>query len=145
VNQAKYYAQVGKLMNESHESLRDNYEVSCKELDCLQASAIQIEGCYGARMTGGGFGGCTVSLVETKRVANFIKELRERYIAETNIEPTIFATKAAKGACVVSENMSLSDSAVDFTSITTMGAGAAVAIGIGYIVYKSLFRKQTQV
>ena len=68
-----------------------------------------------------------------------------RYIAETNIEPTIFATKAAKGACVVSENRSLSDSAVDFTSITTMGAGAAVAIGIGYIVYKSLFRKQTRV
>jgi len=59
------------LMNESHRSLRDDYEVSCAELDLMVELAQQVRGVYGARMTGGGFGGCTVNLVKSESVEEF--------------------------------------------------------------------------
>lgn len=62
------FERLGKLMTESHISLRDDYEVSCKELDFLVDSALEVEGVYGSRMTGGGFGGCTVTLVEKSEI-----------------------------------------------------------------------------
>ena len=63
--------QFGELMAESHRSLRDDYEVSCKELDVMVDLAREVQGVYGARMTGGGFGGCTVNLVATEHVEKF--------------------------------------------------------------------------
>uniref|UniRef100_A0A8C3IZX6 GHMP kinase C-terminal domain-containing protein n=1 Tax=Calidris pygmaea TaxID=425635 RepID=A0A8C3IZX6_9CHAR len=64
--QGKDYKTFGRLMVESHNSLRDDYEVSCPELDQLVAAALEVDGVYGSRMTGGGFGGCTVTLLEAR-------------------------------------------------------------------------------
>lgn len=88
----------GELMNACHASLRDLYEVSCPELDSMAAIAQSLEGCYGARMTGGGFGGCTVNLVETERVSAFTRALAYRYQMETGKVPQIYVTHAAQGA-----------------------------------------------
>jgi galactokinase len=88
----------GQLMNASHESLRTDYEVSCKELDAMVAAARSIEGVYGARMTGAGFGGCTVSLVQDKSVAAFQREVPIQYKQATGLNATIYVTTASQGA-----------------------------------------------
>jgi galactokinase len=95
---------VGPLMYASHASLRDDYEVSCKELDLLEVHARSIGeagGVLGSRMTGGGFGGSTVSLVRNDDAAAVAETLRERYQHDTGIEPAIFAARAAAGACLL--------------------------------------------
>jgi len=88
----------GKLMNESHESLRDKYEVSCPELDLMVEIAWETEGVLGARMTGGGFGGCTVNLVKENKVAEFEREIFKRYREKTGISPEIYVCQAGKKA-----------------------------------------------
>lgn len=88
----------GELMYESHVSLRDDYQVSCRELDLLVQFASKIEGVYGARMTGGGFGGCTVNLVHQDAIEQFKRELSARYERETGIRPEIYITALANGA-----------------------------------------------
>jgi galactokinase len=88
----------GQSMRESHRSLRDDFEVSCKELDLLTDIADQTEGVYGARMTGGGFGGCTVNLVAPDAIARFLDEVPRRYRDQTGIQPEIYLCKAADGA-----------------------------------------------
>lgn len=98
------FEKVGQLMVASHESLRDDYEVSCSELDLLvdQANGIgRNGGVYGSRMTGGGFGGCTVSLVETARVDDIAKKVTTAYQRETGIEPTALTSRPSRGAHVV--------------------------------------------
>ncbi len=95
---------VGQLMVASHESLRDDYEVSCHELDLLVDMAQKIGpdgGVSGSRMTGGGFGGCTVSLVETARVNAVADSIAKSYHAETGIAPTIITSRPARGAHIV--------------------------------------------
>lgn len=97
---------MGQLMYASHASLRDDYEVSCDELDCLVRIAAQIGfdgGVYGSRMTGGGFGGCTVSLVKTPQVNAFCELLADQYNRHAGIEATIFATRPAAGARVLTQ------------------------------------------
>jgi galactokinase len=91
----------GQLMFETHASLRDDYEVSCEELDILVEIAARLPGCLGARLTGAGFGGCTVNLVEEKDSQEFMRLLREGYLARTGIEPDIFRCKAKDGARLV--------------------------------------------
>jgi galactokinase len=94
----------GKLMYASHKSLRDDYEVSCDELDILVELAQNIGvsgGVFGSRMTGGGFGGCTVSLVRTDAVDSVAEALRTLYLEKTGIEPSLFATRPARGAHVI--------------------------------------------
>jgi galactokinase len=91
-------ARFGVLMNESHESLRYDYEVSCKELDTLVEAARSVDGVYGSRMTGAGFGGCTVSLVQTQAIDAFEKRVTEQYKAATGINATVYATHASQGA-----------------------------------------------
>jgi galactokinase len=89
---------VGDLMYESHRSLRADYEVSCSELDVLVEAAHDVGragGVYGARMTGGGFGGCTVTLVRTERVDEVIRELQERFEAQTGRPLDAFASRPA--------------------------------------------------
>lgn len=88
---------LGKLMNESHDSLRDDFEVSCKELDLMVDEARRQYGVYGARMTGGGFGGSAIALVRAEMADDVMKAVRERYIEQTGITPLIFATRASKG------------------------------------------------
>ena len=88
----------GRLMYATHESLRDLYEVSLPELDILVEGASQIDGCLGARLTGAGFGGCTVNLVQKTRVNDFIHHLGEWYEAKTGLKAGIFATVPSQGA-----------------------------------------------
>jgi galactokinase len=89
---------IGRLMYASHSSLRDDYEVSCQELDLLVDIASTIEGVAGARMTGGGFGGCTVNLVRREALEIFQQTVAEEYTATTGIAPAIYFSDAGDGA-----------------------------------------------
>ncbi len=88
----------GTLMYQSHASLRDDYEVSCKELDLLVELAQKIPGTIGSRMTGAGFGGCTVSIVKNEHLDLFKEKVSREYQEQTGIEPRIFVFNASKGA-----------------------------------------------
>jgi galactokinase len=90
--------QFGKLMAESHRSLRDDYEVSCKELNLMVELAGTLAGVYGARMTGGGFGGCTVNIVAVEHVETFRERVAESYERETKLKPEIYISEASEGA-----------------------------------------------
>jgi len=95
---------VGKLMYASHESLRDDFEVSCAELDAMVEAARALgpdAGVHGSRMTGGGFGGCTVTLVAADRADAIAEQMHNAYKETTGIEPAIFATRPAEGARAV--------------------------------------------
>lgn len=96
----------GRLMNESHTSLRDLYEVSCRALDAMVEAARTVEGVLGSRMTGGGFGGCTVSLVRRDSAAEFATRVPEQYNRAMegvpHGEPRVFFFDAAGGARLVS-------------------------------------------
>lgn len=89
---------MGRLMAASHRSLRDDFEVSCRELDILVELANQVEGAIGARMTGGGFGGCTVNLTTENAVDRFREQVASEYKRATGKKPEIFVTRAADGA-----------------------------------------------
>ena len=91
----------GHAMNESHRTLRDYYEVSCVELDAMVNAAQSLEGCYGARLTGAGFGGCAVALVAVSATQDFERELAKRYEAATGITPEIYVCRASDGAGVL--------------------------------------------
>jgi galactokinase len=91
-------AKMGKLMRESHDSLRDLYEVSCRELDVMVDSAEGLPGFIGGRMTGGGFGGCTVNLVRQQNAQQFASQITERYRNATGIVPEIYLCTAEDGA-----------------------------------------------
>ncbi len=90
--------QFGKLLNESHFSLRDDYEVTGKELDALTEYSRSFPGCIGSRMTGAGFGGCTVSLVKTDRVEAFIRTVGEQYKETVGYAADFYSTKIWDGA-----------------------------------------------
>ncbi len=98
------WPEVGRLMYASHDSLKGDYEVSCRELDLLVDLAREIGpsgGVFGSRMTGGGFGGCTVSLAETAKVENVAAQLLNHYREKTNIEANYLVSRPARGAHVV--------------------------------------------
>ena len=88
----------GKLMTESHQSLRDDFEVSCRELDMMVEIASLCESVFGARMTGGGFGGCTINIVANQSVDQFKEEVLRVYRNKTRLEPQILVSNAAEGA-----------------------------------------------
>ena len=88
----------GRLMAESHRSLRDDYEVSCRELDLMVELAREIEGVYGSRMTGGGFGGSTVNLVDQHNVHQFQERVAQGYEQVTRLRPEIYVCHASGGA-----------------------------------------------
>jgi len=90
-------ARFGELMYASHESLRRDYEVSCRELDLLVAIASRCDGVFGARMTGGGFGGCTVNLVASDFVDKFLAIISREYEKETGIRPDCYVCLASAG------------------------------------------------
>jgi galactokinase len=94
-------ATAGRLMNASHASLRDLYEVSCPELDLLVELAHSLEGCYGARLTGAGFGGCTVSLVAAPAAPEFADEVARRYRERTGLAGRAWVVTPADGVRVV--------------------------------------------
>jgi len=88
---------VGALMRACHVSLRDDYEVSSPELDVLAEAAWEVEGCYGARLTGAGFGGCTVALVAADGVPDFETRVAAAYAAAFDRQPDIYACRSANG------------------------------------------------
>jgi galactokinase len=90
--------ELGRLMAEAHKSYSGDFEGSCVEADIMVDLAQDLPGLIGARLTGGGFGGCTVNLVEQKDAESFAKMLGERYAAKTNIEPQIHICHASDGA-----------------------------------------------
>lgn len=97
-------ARMGELMRESHQSLRDLYEVSCRELDAMVDAAEGLPGFIGGRMTGGGFGGCTINLVRGEHVSAFAAQVSERYEKATGIIPQIYPCHAENGAEEVSSS-----------------------------------------
>jgi galactokinase len=88
----------GRQMNESHNSLRDFYQVSCPELDLMVELACQQEGTYGARMTGGGFGGCTINLVDAKHTDKFRLQVAREYEKAMGLNPEIYVCSPDQGA-----------------------------------------------
>jgi galactokinase len=83
-------------MAESHISLKNDYEVSCPELDLMVEIAGQVEGVYGARMTGGGFGGSTVNLVKKRAVADFERRVASEYEKATGLSPQILVSAGGR-------------------------------------------------
>lgn len=92
------YPLLGKKMTESHISLRDNYEVSCEELDVLVNLALEYPGVFGSRMTGGGFGGCTVTLVKKGAVKGLEAYLKKKYYEKTGLSCECYVAVPSEGA-----------------------------------------------
>jgi len=92
---------LGRLMNESHESLRDDFEVSTRALDVMVQSARSAPGCLGARLTGAGFGGCVVALVDRHRLHGFVPQAVALFTARTGLVPAVYPCEATGGAEVV--------------------------------------------
>lgn len=92
---------LGALMNASHDSLRDDYEVTGAELDAMVEESRRIPGTVGSRMTGAGFGGCTVSLVREDNLEHFLEEVPARYQERTGLEPAFYVVQSAAGAGIL--------------------------------------------
>jgi galactokinase len=90
--------EMGELFHRSHLSMRDDYEISCEEIDFLVETAMAFEGCYGARMTGGGFGGCTVNLLAPETVDGFKEAMASSYHQRFGITPVFYDCHPAQGA-----------------------------------------------
>ncbi len=101
--EAKDLSTFGKLMNASHVSLRDDYEVTGKELDAMAEAAWKQPGVLGARMTGGGFGGCVVALVQNDAIEAFKKNVATLYQAATGYTPDFYIAQAGAGAREIKE------------------------------------------
>jgi galactokinase len=91
-------ARFGRLMDEAHVSFRDDFGASCEECDLLVELAQALPGCLGSRLTGGGFGGCTVSLVEAEAADDFAARLKAGYKQRTGVTADIFVCEVADGA-----------------------------------------------
>jgi len=90
----------GHLMSQSHTSLRDDFEVSCPELDAMVQAAQSHAACLGARMTGAGFGGCAVALVANDGLRDFMQTVSNKYYQVTRLEPNLYACQASAGVTV---------------------------------------------
>jgi galactokinase len=95
------YGRLGQLMTHSHVSMKNDYEISCDELDCLVDIALELPGVFGSRMTGGGFGGCTVTLVKASEVTKVQEAIEAEYKERTGIEATCLITRPGPGALIV--------------------------------------------
>jgi len=99
---------LGRLIAEAHASYRDDFEASCPEADIMVELANKLPGCVGARLTGGGFGGCTVNLVESVHAEEFASKIAAGYEGRTGIDPEIYLSHASAGAHKVGQHVSLS-------------------------------------
>src|SRR5207302_2537809 len=97
--------ELGRLMAEAHRSYSQDFEASCPEADAMVELAQDLPGLIGARLTGGGFGGCTVNLVEQQQAAAFSQALAERYASQTGVRPQIHICHASGGAHAVQESI----------------------------------------
>lgn len=94
----------GELMVEAHESMRDDFAASCAEVDSLVEIAVRQPGCFGARITGGGFGGCTVNLVDGAKAPDFVDAVRREYREAIGIEADCFVCEASDGALALAKD-----------------------------------------
>jgi len=88
---------LGHLLNESHISLRDLYEVSCDEVEIMRNETLKIEGVIGTRITGGGFGGCLISLIHKDSIEEFVKKVGKNYEEKTKIKPEFHICEIVEG------------------------------------------------
>ena len=95
-------ARMGQLMNESHISMRDDFEISADALNAIVACAQAHDACYGARMTGGGFAGCAVALVDAAQADDFAATVSACYTDRTNLTPNLYITAAESGTALIS-------------------------------------------
>jgi len=95
------YPRLGQLMTHSHVSMKNDYEISCDEIDCLVDIALELPGVFGSRMTGGGFGGCTVTLVAAEEVAKVEEAIVAEYKERTGIDATTIVTRPGAGAAII--------------------------------------------
>jgi galactokinase len=95
--EANDFSGFGHLMNKTHEGLKNEYEVSCKELDFLQSTALEIDGVLGSRMMGGGFGGCTLNFIKSDSEEDFIFSISSKYEAKYGFKPEIYSVKICNG------------------------------------------------
>lgn len=138
----KDYKAVGELMTQSHNSLRDDFEVSCEELDCLVRNALTVPGVYGSRMTGGGFGGCTVTLVERHAAKNLEQVLHDNYWQQYKKHCDCYEAVPSAGAGVLALKERQEASNSDRLNWIDYAAPAAViALSIGVAVSFFLHRK----
>ncbi len=93
----------GKLLNDAHRSYRDDFEASCAECDILATIGQAQPGCYGSRLTGGGFGGCVVSVVEAEAADNFVTAIKAEYLAQTGIAAEVYVCSTADGASEITD------------------------------------------
>ncbi|WP_297335713.1 galactokinase [Algoriphagus sp.] len=91
----------GKLLNASHQSLSQDYKVSCAELDFLAEKAQDFPGILGARMMGGGFGGCTINLIKTSTVSDFLEKIQQSYPTKFGLNPSFISVEVSEGARIV--------------------------------------------
>ena len=127
---------VGKNMSESHDSLSQDYEVSCVELDILKRLALEVPGVYGSRMTGGGFGGCTVTLVKKSAVEALTVHLQTKYKQETGIDCYSFEALPSAGAGAVDLRPYLTlwtkENVQSFLNVAVPLAAVALAVTVAY-------------
>jgi len=95
--------ELGKLMDQSHESLKNDFGVSSKALDLIVGEAKKQKGCFGARMTGAGFGGCAIALVDSKEIESFMKEVQNGYTQLYGLKPVVYFCRASDGAGIVTD------------------------------------------
>ena len=93
---------LGNILNAGHISLRDDFEITNEALNQIVEAAQEQSSCYGARMTGGGFGGCAIALVDSGKVDAFVDSVEKAYRKKSGLEPQIYVCKASAGASVVS-------------------------------------------
>jgi len=101
--------ELSQLMADSHSSLREDYQVSCPELDLMVEIAMRQRGILGARMTGGGFGGCTINLVDTAHAEEFRHRVSAAYTSATGLHPDIYLCKASQGAEVTGGDSAIAE------------------------------------
>ena len=97
---------LGQLMITAHASQRDDFECSCEEMDFLVDTAVALPGCFGARMTGGGFGGCTVNLVKREDSAAFMEALVKAYQERFHLTAQVYECEPVDGAILRSAELS---------------------------------------
>jgi galactokinase len=102
--ESRNFEKFGRLMNASHDSARDLYEVSCAELEAMVEVTRSSPGALCGRMAGAGFGGCTVSIVEDRHVERFIDVVKVGYEKKTGLNPALYVCTAADGASIIEGN-----------------------------------------
>lgn len=113
------FISVGKYMTESHFSLQNDFEVSCSELDVLVKIALSVPGVYGSRMTGGGFGGCTVTLVRKDAVNELKRLLDENYFKQVHMKCSFYECEPSDGATVLNVDNIINNTNTTATTATT--------------------------